>query len=257
MSIKKHLINMENIIYNRNFLFFSKEDQKIIKNKRILLTGCGLGSQIAVLLLRTGFTNITIADGDKVSVSNLNRQHFFYNDVNKFKANSLKKYLLKINKLAKINIINKFLKKDDLNYLIKNHDYIINTIDFDSNAFLDCSEICKKYNKIEIFPTNLGFGGSVVVFNGDSFKSFFNEKNKLKLKKKILDFLIKENGSKLLKEKYKEYLLKKFKKDPQNGISTYITSAMVVFILYKLSKKEEVKLFPKVYYLDPSFEFEK
>ena len=46
----------------------------------------GLGSNCALNLVRCGFSHFTIADFDRVEVSNLNRQFFFLNQVEKPKV---------------------------------------------------------------------------------------------------------------------------------------------------------------------------
>ena len=53
--------------------------KKILKDKIVGIAGAGgLGSNCAVALARVGVGKIIIADHDKVSESNLNRQYFFH-----------------------------------------------------------------------------------------------------------------------------------------------------------------------------------
>jgi len=61
--------------YSRNRIYVTLEEQEKIKRYRILLGGAGIGSIIAECALRFGFENITIVDGDRVELSNLNRQN--------------------------------------------------------------------------------------------------------------------------------------------------------------------------------------
>ena len=92
-------------MYRRNYLYINSGNQEKIKNYRVLIGGCGLGSVIAECALRLGFENICIIDGDKVELSNLNRQNYTYNDIGKFKVDALKARLLQINSHAKITVI--------------------------------------------------------------------------------------------------------------------------------------------------------
>ena len=62
--------------YSRNRIYISDEEQEKIRNVRILLGGAGIGSVIAECALRMGFEDIVIVDGDKVELSNLNRQNY-------------------------------------------------------------------------------------------------------------------------------------------------------------------------------------
>ena len=57
----------------------------------------GLGSNCAVLLARSGVGRLVIADFDTVSLSNLNRQHFFPEQVGQPKVEALARVLVGIN----------------------------------------------------------------------------------------------------------------------------------------------------------------
>lgn len=57
--------------------YFTKDEINKIKNTKILIIGCGgLGSNIANILVRSGFTKFIFVDYDKVEMKNLNRQIF-------------------------------------------------------------------------------------------------------------------------------------------------------------------------------------
>ena len=242
---------LNNIDFSRNWLFISKELQKKISNVTVLCCGTGLGSYVAELLVRTGFKNLIIADGDLVSRANLNRQCFTLDDINKNKARALRKRLIGINAQANIKVVPKYLLADDLAKLIPQADYVINTIDFDHRAFIDCSNWCRKFNKIEIFPTNLGFGGSLLVFpeNGVTLEGYFKTADKDKLKMKIIEFLTKQ-ATPEFKEFVKLYKKSSVPYDPQLGISSYITATLAVTTILNLIDNQPIKLFPEVIYCD-------
>ena len=71
--------------------------QKKILNSKILVVGAGgLGCPVIDILTRSGAKNITIADNDKVSLSNLHRQTMYDTfDIGKFKVDVIKKRLKK------------------------------------------------------------------------------------------------------------------------------------------------------------------
>ena len=83
--------------------------QKKISNAKVLIIGAGgLGCPIIDNLTRSGVKNITIADDDKVSLSNLHRQTMYNtDDIGKFKVDVIKNKIKKINPSSKINIIKK------------------------------------------------------------------------------------------------------------------------------------------------------
>jgi sulfur carrier protein ThiS adenylyltransferase len=77
---------------------------------KIGIAGCGgIGSNIAVHLVRSGILELKVVDFDKVEESNLNRQFYFKDQTGKIKVSELKKNLLRINPDASIETENKKL----------------------------------------------------------------------------------------------------------------------------------------------------
>lgn len=234
---------------SRNWLFISPENQKKLKNTKILIAGTGLGSVISELLVRSGCENITICDGDIVEYSNLNRQNFYTDHVGSNKADSLKKILLKINPKANIESLPFFFDETNIKNFIQQSDIVINTIDFDCDAFIECSKVCKALNKYEIFPINLGFGAAVTVHKKSTiFTDLFKQEG---LKLKIINHIIK---SKKTNKIYNDFL--NYQKvtnpqyDPQLCISSYIAASLVLSIIFKIIDQKDVDLFPKFYHKD-------
>ena len=77
---------------------FPKEMQKKLRNARVAVAGLGgLGSNIAVMLARSGIGKILLVDFDVVDVTNLNRQMYFIPQLGKPKAEALPELLYQIN----------------------------------------------------------------------------------------------------------------------------------------------------------------
>ena len=74
--------------YNGNMPMLSPAENEKLKTFKICIVGCGsLGGHVANMLARMGVGEITIIDGGKFSVSDLNRQVFCTkNSIDKFKA---------------------------------------------------------------------------------------------------------------------------------------------------------------------------
>lgn len=118
---------------DRILKILSKEDLDKIKNLSILIVGVGgVGGYSLESLVRSGVKNITIIDKDVVDESNLNRQIIsLNNNIGKSKVEVAKERALLINKDIKINEIDTFLNKDNLEAILKdlNIDYIIDACD--------------------------------------------------------------------------------------------------------------------------------
>ena len=77
--------------------YLSPGRRAILENARIGIAGAGgLGSNCAMHLVRSGIRRLVIADFDRVSESNLNRQFFFADQVGRKKVEALGVNLLRI-----------------------------------------------------------------------------------------------------------------------------------------------------------------
>lgn len=69
----------------------------ILQQQTVAVAGCGgLGSNVAVLLARAGIGRLILIDHDVVEPSNLNRQHFFLDDLGQLKVEALAAHLRRI-----------------------------------------------------------------------------------------------------------------------------------------------------------------
>ena len=120
-------------------MIFSKNihgSSEKLKEFRVGIAGCGgLGSNIAVSLVRTGIVELILVDFDKVEESNLNRQHFFQDDIGKLKVEALKKHLERINPDIFVSTINKKLNSDDISTVFEKVDILFEAFD-DANSKL-------------------------------------------------------------------------------------------------------------------------
>lgn len=70
--------------------YLSAEQRQRLAAARVGIAGCGgLGSNVAMMLARSGVVRLLLIDGDRVEPSNLNRQHFFPRHLGEAKATAL------------------------------------------------------------------------------------------------------------------------------------------------------------------------
>jgi sulfur carrier protein ThiS adenylyltransferase len=97
--------HMENVFESALRRYLSDPQLNTIRNARIGIGGAGgLGSNVAIALIRTGFRHLEIIDKDIVEASNLNRQDYTIADIGKPKVECLKARILSINPDADITI---------------------------------------------------------------------------------------------------------------------------------------------------------
>lgn len=97
---------------------------------KIAITGLGgLGSNISIILAKSGIPSITIADFDTVEPSNLNRQHYFVDNLGMFKTDALKSQLLKINPHMQVTTINDKITEDNIISYFGNYNIVCEAFD--------------------------------------------------------------------------------------------------------------------------------
>lgn len=78
--------------------YLTPEQLELFRKVKIGVAGAGgLGSNVLMHLVRCGLENFVIADFDRVSLSNLNRQFFFQDQIGRLKTEAVAENLLRIN----------------------------------------------------------------------------------------------------------------------------------------------------------------
>jgi len=90
------------------YTLFSAHDPVLLQKWRKAVVGIagagGLGSNIAISLVRAGIGKLIIADFDTVSITNLNRQQYFLDQLGQPKVSALKANLERISISTQIDI---------------------------------------------------------------------------------------------------------------------------------------------------------
>ena len=100
--------------------YLSNQEICKIKRIRVGIGGAGgLGSNIALILCRCGFSKFEILDKDVIEPSNLNRQQYYIDEINKNKVDILKKHILRINPDAYVITHKEKWNKDNAHIFFK------------------------------------------------------------------------------------------------------------------------------------------
>ncbi len=101
-----------------------------LQDKVVGIAGAGgLGSNIAVSLLRAGVQRFIIADDDRVEISNLNRQYYFFDQVGMEKTAALQQNLLRINPHVQATLHCTRVTADNLTELFGEAELLIEAFD--------------------------------------------------------------------------------------------------------------------------------
>jgi sulfur carrier protein ThiS adenylyltransferase len=101
-----------------------------IKMSCIAILGLGgLGSTIAGAMAKIGIGKMLICDYDKIEPSNLNRQHYFIDQIGMMKTRALKDNLLRMNPSLSLQLIEERLTESDLAFFFRHVDVLIECFD--------------------------------------------------------------------------------------------------------------------------------
>ena len=117
----------------RTELLVKEEGIERLKSANILIVGLGgVGSFAAEFLVRSGIGNLTIADGDTVDITNINRQLPALNStIGKNKTDVVAERILDINPEINLKKINEFLEPERMEEILtqEKFDYVLDCID--------------------------------------------------------------------------------------------------------------------------------
>lgn len=152
--------------YLRHMPVIGPDGQEKLLNSKVLCIGAGgLASGILPYLAASGVGEIGIVDGDKIELSNLQRQVLFQeNQIGLSKAVCAGEYISRLNSSVKLNIIQEFLSYENSEELIKNYDVIIDATDNFKTRYI-LNDQTKKLNKPLVSASIYQFEAQISVFN--------------------------------------------------------------------------------------------
>ena len=117
----------------RTELLFGCEKLELLRQANVLVVGVGgVGAYAAEMIVRAGVGRMTIADADRVSESNINRQLVaLHSTIGQKKCEVLAQRLRDINPELQLTLVNRFIKDDETNALLDSDkfDYVVDAID--------------------------------------------------------------------------------------------------------------------------------
>ena len=117
----------------RTELLLGQEKLNLLRNANVLVVGVGgVGAYAAEMIVRAGVGRMTIADADKVSESNINRQLVaLHSTIGREKCDILAERLKDINHSLKLTTVNRFIKDSETDELLDSDkfDYVVDAID--------------------------------------------------------------------------------------------------------------------------------
>lgn len=152
----------------RNAGYIAAATQVRIRNSRLIIAGCGIGSSVAICAARMGFERFVLVDGDIVDAHNLNRQFYDQADVGRSKVHALRDAILRINPTAQVEAIAEYLNTTNTASIVSRGEIVFDTVDFlDLGAILGLHTAARQAAVPVFTALSVGFGALVWYFPPD------------------------------------------------------------------------------------------
>ena len=177
-----------------------------------------------------------------------------------YKADALKKRLLRINPEARIKAIPQFVNSENIREIIKGHNVAVNALDFMDDIPFLFDRICADHDMFVLHPFNVGYAGIVMVMHpeGPSLDNLRGEADGNSETKRfercavrhVTDYFNYWARPRL----WIEEVLRKYEAEkeilppPQLAIASSLVGGMCSSILFRISTGGFVKTFPRFYY---------
>jgi len=149
----------------RNIGYIPPETQDRIRNTRVLIAGCGIGSNFAETVVRLGYEKLILIDHDTIAPHNLNRQNFTADDIGSHKVEALAKRLRAINPNVQVEVICDKVTTENALDVVAKADLVFDTIDFLSlSGLVALHDACHTLNKALVTAVAVGFGAAAFYF---------------------------------------------------------------------------------------------
>lgn len=243
-------------MYSRNRLYLDQEQQEHLGSLRLLLGGAGLGSEIAECALRLGIRHIHIIDGDRVELSNLNRQNYVLSDVGRLKAEVLSERLKSIAPDADIRFTPIYLTEENLATYALDCDVAINALDFSTSVPFLFDRHYVGRNIPVLHPYNFGWIGCVFVIRSLTSEWLEWERFEGKTEIVVARFVMSRLKKKTVEWDAFAKVVDAYENEkanlppPQLAIGSYYVAGMCISIMYKILSQRKVFDFPYFYKIE-------
>lgn len=141
---------------------FSQDVHQKLKRARVAIAGAGgLGSNIAIILARSGIGHLHIVDFDIVDITNLNRQVYTITHIGSPKVDAIKEILMEINPYMKVTTDCVRVVADNCDEIFGGYDIVCEAFDgAESKAMLIDSLLSVENGPIVISGSGMAGYGS-------------------------------------------------------------------------------------------------
>ena len=147
----------EEDLLKRNVKGISKK----LKKTRVCILGLGgLGSNVAVLLARSGIGFLKLVDFDTVEASNLNRQQYRISHIGIKKTEAMKNIIREINPFVEVEILDIKVDRENIYSIVGDIEIVVEAFDRAETKAMILEELLTNKNKIVVSASGMAGLGS-------------------------------------------------------------------------------------------------
>ena len=147
----------EEDLLKRNVKGISKK----LKKTRVCILGLGgLGSNVAVLLARSGIGYLKLVDFDIVEASNLNRQQYRISHIGIKKTEAMKSIIREINPFVETEVLDIKVDRENIYSIVGDSEIVVEAFDRAETKAMTLEELLTDKNKIVVSASGMAGLGS-------------------------------------------------------------------------------------------------
>lgn len=134
--------------------------EKLKKVKVCILGLGGLGSNVAVLLARSGIGYLKLVDFDIIEASNLNRQQYRVSHIGMKKTEAMKSIIREINPFVETDILDIKVDRENIHSIVGDIEIVVEAFDRAETKAMLMEELLTNTNKIVVSASGMAGLGS-------------------------------------------------------------------------------------------------
>ena len=134
--------------------------EKLKKAKVCILGLGGLGSNVAILLARSGIGYLKLVDFDIVEASNLNRQQYRISHIGMKKTEAIRNIIKEINPFVEVEILNKKVDRENILSIVGDVEIVVEAFDVAETKAMAIEELLINGNKMLVSASGMAGIGS-------------------------------------------------------------------------------------------------
>ena len=154
--------------YSRQIMLpdIGDKGQLLLRNSTVLMIGCGgLGSAVGMYLAAAGIGTLIVADGDKLELSNLQRQVIYRkSNIGQNKAIAMAQQIKELNNAVTVEVISRNLSEPELSRFLTQVDVVLDCSDNLATRH-EINAACVKNRVALISGAAIGWQGQLMLFS--------------------------------------------------------------------------------------------